>query len=619
MGLVRDWKKCFICQEPGGHDLKCPAANPVSNDDQLQTCYTQHVHNILHLKEMGDLPECVLMDSLFSGHSAGGSVDAIVQVMISHKELVWHKSCRSSVNSLKLQRATKRRTSEEPHHTSSVKTRCLSSICSSTASSSANYHDDSESASACFICEEVGEERWGGCHKAATLGVDAKVWKAAKVLGEQALIRKLSEGDMIAVDAVYHLRCLSKLYRRAEAVMKGMNSEGSDDEQVSKELALSELIDYIESFRGSGDVIEMTDVCKWYDERLVSLGICTVTTHTTRLRETIVSSIPDLKPIKTSSGQWNLMFDADLGIALNEIKKCGVSEKMAILVKTAKALRDDFLATKHVFTGSFTPTSEADSIPRSLKDFLGLLIDGPKICTESEADDIKSSAAVLSIGQLIIYNSVKQRSRKENAVARHPKEKETPLPLYLGIKTNLQANKATLDKLHDKGVAVSYDRVRSLSTDIANSIIGFWDEIGVVVPPQAVMGCFTTMGFDNADWNAKSTLAKSESFLHGTLLAVHQHFSDDSQRLEQNVNILRPEEMGKKHVKPLPTSYTEMDQNLSFSTDEKFTIPRLDSNAKLTPNSRPLKEMLTCERTWLKAAAFLLKKQNLEEQDYISW
>ncbi len=99
------------------------------------------------------------------------------------------------------------------------------------------------------------------------------------------------------------------------------------------------------------------------------------------------------------------------------------------------------------------------------------------------------------------------------------------------------------------------------------------------------------MGFDNADWNAKASLAKKESFLHGTLLAVHQHFSDD----------------------------TELDQDLSFLTDERFTVPMYDVNVDFAPNTRPLVDLLEAEHVWLEAAKSLLEKDKLEEQDYISW
>ena len=42
---------------------------------------------------------------------------------------------------------------------------------------------------------------------------------------------------------------------------------------------------------------------------------------------------------------------------------------------------------------------------------------------------------------------------------------------------------------------------KALRTDIANSLINHWEQIGVVVPSQAVKNVFTTGGFDNIDGN----------------------------------------------------------------------------------------------------------------------
>ncbi len=97
--------------------------------------------------------------------------------MISHDELVWHKRCRLVVNSNAVKRANKRKL-EEPNHIP-MKTRNTSSTADMP---SFDYDDEKESP--CFICDEIGEQRWGGCHKAETLGVNNKVWLAAKLLGE---------------------------------------------------------------------------------------------------------------------------------------------------------------------------------------------------------------------------------------------------------------------------------------------------------------------------------------------------------------------------------------------------------------------------------------------------
>ncbi len=75
-----------------------------------------------------------------------------------------------------------------------------------------------------------------------------------------------------------------------------------------------------------------------------------------------------------------------------------------------------------------------------------------------------------------------------------------------------------------------YNRLRVLSTDIANSVIGHWEQVGVVVLTQAVKSVFTTGGFDNIDYNPSSTAAKS--VLHGTCISIYQNFSSNIQQVE---------------------------------------------------------------------------------------
>lgn len=97
-----------------------------------------------------------------------------------------------------------------------------------------------------------------------------------------------------------------------------------------------------------------------------------------------------------------------------------------------------------------------------------------------------------------------------------------------------------MNTMHQRGLYISYDRLRVLGTDMANSVIRHWEDIGVVVPPQAIKNVFTTGGFDNIDNNPSSTMA--ESALHGFCISLHQHFSVKS---TNHVNILHEEELGK--------------------------------------------------------------------------
>ena len=57
----------------------------------------------------------------------------------------------------------------------------------------------------CFFCDETT----GDFHKVETISLDTRIRNIAKELQDTKLLAKLSVGDMIAIDAVYHLKCLT--------------------------------------------------------------------------------------------------------------------------------------------------------------------------------------------------------------------------------------------------------------------------------------------------------------------------------------------------------------------------------------------------------------------------
>ena len=145
------------------------------------------------------------------------------------------------------------------------------------------------------------------------------------------------------------------------------------------------------------------------------------------------------------------------------------------------------------------------------------------------------------------FNSVERRSTKPKSILRHIRDRETPAALYLAIRLYRKSgSKSVINVLHQQGLCISYDRLRMLSTDIANSVIGQWEQVCEVVPPRAIKDVFPTGDFDNMDHNPSSTTAKSA--LHGTCISIHQHFSSDTP-VEGVVDILNPAEMGKKVVR----------------------------------------------------------------------
>ena len=120
-------------------------------------------------------------------------------------------------------------------------------------------------------------------YQASTLGIDHKVRTCAEIIGDGKLISKLLAGDMIAQAFEYHLYCLIKLYRQA-AACQSLQDDSAYPEIVAKAQAFSELVEYLESLRGSKSVLSMAELYHLYTSRLASLGITDIYIHRTRFR-----------------------------------------------------------------------------------------------------------------------------------------------------------------------------------------------------------------------------------------------------------------------------------------------------------------------------------------------
>ena len=80
--------------------------------------------------------------------------------------------------------------------------------------------------------------------KASTLGLEKRIRECAYLIGDKRLLCKLSLGDMVAIDAIYHCACLTGFYRKTESV--GCDMTESCRTQVLRAHVLNELLDHIE-------------------------------------------------------------------------------------------------------------------------------------------------------------------------------------------------------------------------------------------------------------------------------------------------------------------------------------------------------------------------------------
>ena len=97
----------------------------------------------------------------------------------------------------------------------------------------------------CFFCDEEGS-RLNPLRKASTKNLDQNVRETATLLQDSRILTKLGHTDLIAQDAMYHLSCLTKYYRRAASYLL----ERKDDCNSSVDgTILAELVSHIEEAR----------------------------------------------------------------------------------------------------------------------------------------------------------------------------------------------------------------------------------------------------------------------------------------------------------------------------------------------------------------------------------
>ena len=109
-------------------------------------------------------------------------------------------------------------------------------------------------------------------HHASTFDLDARVRKYTLQLQDESLLAKLSTGDLIALEAKYHGRCLVSLCNRAR--QKREPKDEGDISAVNQGIALAELIAKIEDARADSEhvsVFNQVDLVKMYSTRLEQL------------------------------------------------------------------------------------------------------------------------------------------------------------------------------------------------------------------------------------------------------------------------------------------------------------------------------------------------------------
>ena len=476
-----NWKLCLVCQEETTESLVCPV---LSKRRDPGSGYTTMAANLVKFDELGKLPRTVQLQRLDEGQG-------VEATMVAH-QAKWHKTCMLQYNNTMLRRAEKRPIASSSAFGSSddvpgKRTRSLSS-------------EATTSDASCFFCGESGTET---LHGVATYQVDTRVRKCAAQVGDNELLARLSMGDMVALEAKYHYKCLLALYYRAKTTVEA--EPKTDHEVVMSRIALAELVLYIEETHleeGTAPVFRLADLAKLYTTRMEHLGVALCKkVNSTRLKERLLAQLPGLRA-QSKGRDVLLAFDEDIGEALGKACEQDCDTEAVHLARAAQIVRRYMFEDTVRFSGSFQGGCQ-DSVPNVLVAMVNMVLDGPSIKNQSLSS---STQAALSIAQLLKFNSVKQRRKQgatktqEPPAVRHSTSQETPLPTYVGLMLHAETRKRGLvDKLFSLGLSISYDRVLRLSAQMGNSMCQLYHIEQVVCPPTLRSNVFTTAAMDNID------------------------------------------------------------------------------------------------------------------------
>ena len=361
--------------------------------------------------------------------------DGIEATLMRH-HASWHKTCRLKFNQTKLERLGMRSTLEEEEEEEGINNKkegdekgslqeekCKQNEVSAMQTRSSHEIVDLKEAK-CFLCDEAAGS--AGLHKVSTYDIDMRVRKCAMELEDSSLLAKLAPGDMIALEAKYHRRCLVALYNRARAANSERINEAHDDLHG---IAFAELVAFMVDFRaeeGVAPVFKLADLAHLYKTRLEQLSVATEgRVHTSRLKLRLLSVFPDLKA-HVQGKKVVLAFDDDIGAALRKAQDHDCDHDAMHLARAAKVVRKEMFQQKFTFNGSFLQGTQQNIIPKSLLALVNMILEGPNIKHQTQLDT--TTDVSLSISQLLMFNSVKRsRAADVSSVVHHKRERETPI------------------------------------------------------------------------------------------------------------------------------------------------------------------------------------------------
>ena len=356
---ITDWSKCVLCQEKTQDRLTYPDERPTTASG-----YDTLAENILEFHHLGSVPLNIDITRLDEGTGISNTLRS--------NHAGWHKYCWLSFCRMKLLRAQKRskkrqQESDDEENDGPVKTRSRLGIVHSIEAT-------------CFFCDESNDKEQ--LHLASTANIDATVRACAVQLGDSKILTKLAGGDMVAINARYHLSCLTRLRNRlrdcSTQLEKVRDVESADDFVLLMKLAITH-----QSF----PFLSCLSLQNGMNPELESHHPESCRLNSTRLKERLISQRPDLRAEKSGREY--------VGSILKDTLEEDEDRNTALLAKAAKIVRTDIFNTRYEFSGSFEPGCERKAVPPSLHALVGYILEGSHKESQQQINPSKDHIAVI--------------------------------------------------------------------------------------------------------------------------------------------------------------------------------------------------------------------------------
>ena len=309
-----DWTRCLICQTDTEEALKCPLNENGTGDKSGP--YTHFLDNVEHFRQRHALPVPVKFQP-----------DVIVSTLVFNSAR-WHKSCHRKFSTDKLERVSRKRNSEDgisPEEKHQPKRQVLDQ-------------------NMCIFC--CGSQN---LQEFSTLDADTKVRQMATELQDSQLLSTIQGGDLVALEAKYHLNCLTRLRNRHRSLQRSKEQSTSgthEKEKILEARVFTELVLYVENAVEDGVFhFRFSELRQMYQKRLTSLGIAKEL-NKRRFKDHILQHFPQAQE-QSDGKNIILIFQQGMQEMLRQASSCDDFEGDAmILAKAAKIVRKEIFSSE---------------------------------------------------------------------------------------------------------------------------------------------------------------------------------------------------------------------------------------------------------------------------------